>query len=136
MDLATARARLARLCASTEAPTLTVDDLDDMLAQAARADADGRRPADDGWTPTYDLDAAAVLAWEAKAAKVAGHFSFTADGASFDKGKVLENIQAMIKYYGGRAGGGLRSTRLANVDEQVAGGRAYDSDPYSVLGNA
>jgi hypothetical protein len=40
------------------------------------------------WTPTYDLHAAAADVWDEKAADAAKRFTFSADGASYNRNEV------------------------------------------------
>lgn len=80
-------------------PSLTDSELDALLATYALRDEDGRAPTDDAWTPTYALNAAAAEGWRQKAARVAGDFGFSADGASFSKGDVLAHCLAMEAHY-------------------------------------
>lgn len=47
------------------------------------------------WAPTWDLNYAAELAWEQKAAKAAGRFDFTTDGQTFRRAQVLANCERM-----------------------------------------
>lgn len=51
------------------------------------------------WTPTYDLNYAASLAWELKAAIAATRISFTSEGARFDRDQYIANCQAMRAMY-------------------------------------
>ena len=55
--------KLKRITAWDAEPILSEDDLDAVLAQAAKADVDSLAPDDVDWTPTYDLNAAAAAAY-------------------------------------------------------------------------
>lgn len=54
------------------------------------------------WTPTYDLNYAAYLAWGLKAAKAASRISFSTEGASFQRQQYIANCFAMQRQYGAR----------------------------------
>lgn len=47
-------------------------------------------PDNPDWTATYDLHAAAADVWDAKAAKAAANYDFSADGGSFQRSQVTE----------------------------------------------
>jgi hypothetical protein len=84
-------------------PKLSLDDLQMILQNAQRADANGRSPSDVNWQPTYDLNAAAAEGWRLKAAKVAGDFNFRSpDGSSYDRSQVMEHCERMAKHYASR----------------------------------
>lgn len=92
MERDAARDRLERMVAKDSAPALSDQDIEKLLDDARRPDLYGRGPDDANWVGTYDLNAAAAAGFRMKAAKVAGDFDFSADGASFDKGKVAKQL--------------------------------------------
>lgn len=95
-----ARTALAsKLGGASARPALTDPELDAILAAYALRDTDGRAPVDDGWSPTYAMNAAAAEGWRQKAARVAADFNFSADGASFSKGEVLARCLEMEAHY-------------------------------------
>lgn len=95
-----ARTALAsKLGGANARPALEPEELDALLALFAIRDTDGRAPTDDGWEPTYALNAAAAEGWRQKAARVAGDFDFSADGATFSKGDVLAHCLDMEAHY-------------------------------------
>lgn len=47
------------------------------------------------WAPTWNLAAAEARAWERRAAKAAGRFSFATDGQRFERGQVLDHCRRM-----------------------------------------
>lgn len=51
------------------------------------------------WTPTYDLNYAAYLAWGIKASKAAGKIAITSEGATFHREQYLANCQKMQRFY-------------------------------------
>lgn len=83
MDEAAARARLVRMVAATSEPTLTDGEVDDLLAIAARPDADGLERGTAEWVPTWELNSAAAEGWRWKAGKAVGDPGYSADGASW-----------------------------------------------------
>lgn len=107
MTEAEARARLEAMVAWNVAPTLTVAEVDDLLDQARRADADGLAPADSGWTPTWHFASAAAAGWRLKAGKVSGEFSFTSDGQTHNRNEVFEMCMAMADRYARGAVGSI-----------------------------
>lgn len=123
MDTAAARARLERMVAAGETPTLTKGDVDDLMAMAQRPDADGLTVDSDGWTPTYDLAAAAAEGWRWKAAKAAAQVDFSADGASVSMSKLRDACIAMAEQYEGKgdtgAGGGGIGTMTVGTSSSI-----------------
>ena len=63
--------KLKQLTAWDIEPTLTEDELDELLAVAAVKDADGLTTEEADWTPTYDLNTAAARGWLIKAGRAA-----------------------------------------------------------------
>lgn len=103
MDRTVALARLRVMAAADQRPVLSTEDLDTILTAYSTVDADGRLVTDAGWVGTYDLNGAAGEAWRAKAARVAGDFTFSADGASYSKGEVMANCLQMAAEYAGKS---------------------------------
>lgn len=77
--------------------------LSDYIEAWAVRDADGLKPTDTGWTPTYDLPAAAADVWEEKGAAAVGNFDFSADGGSFSRNQVHQQCMQMARHYKSRA---------------------------------
>lgn len=63
--------KLKQLTAWDAEPVLSEDDLVELLAAASLEDANGLAPINEEWTPTYDLNAAAVAGWLIKAGRAA-----------------------------------------------------------------
>lgn len=99
MDRTAALVRLRIDVAADSRPVLSQAVLDTILDDARVIDPNGRRPTDPAYVPTWNLAYAARRGWEAKAALVAGDFTFSADGASYSKGDVLANIERMISLW-------------------------------------
>lgn len=111
MDRDAALAALTDMVAAESRPTLSTETLGRLLDAATVADRDGRQPTDPEWVPTWHLDYAAAEGWRLKAGKVAGDFSFSADGASYQKADVLANCLAMEAKYAARCHGVIRVVR-------------------------
>jgi hypothetical protein len=104
------RAKIGRMVESATEPTLTEDDLDDLMDAAARPDADGLDRSDADWTPTWDLNAAAAEGWARKASKAAANFNFAEDGQRFDRAQIYAHCAAQQKVYADKAMGSLPLT--------------------------
>jgi len=91
--------------------TLDEADLDDAAFQARTVDADGEAPlnadgtANTDYTNTVDLYKAASIAWNQKAAIFAEQFSFTADGATFQRNQAYHAAVAQAKRYADMSSG-------------------------------
>lgn len=105
MDRAAAKTRLSSMVAASSRPVLTDLQLEDLIDQGAVQDVTGNYPSAATWTPTWDLNVSAMEGWRWKAAQVAGDFTFSADGASFDKGAVLVQIERMVALYAAKCHG-------------------------------
>lgn len=92
--------KLKQLTAWDIEPTLTEDDLDELLAVAALEDAAGLAPLHEEWTPTYDLNTAAAQAWLIKAARAAAIVD--TPEAGMVTSKVFDNCRAMARIYAGK----------------------------------
>lgn len=103
MDREVALATLRDMVAPTSRPTLEDATLERVLDAYAIADRYGVAPGGDDWEGVWDLNAAAANAWEMKAAKVAGDFTFSADGASYSKGDVLAKCVEMAARYAAKS---------------------------------
>lgn len=77
-------------------PTLTTDELRQIVAAAASVDAGGLAPTADDWTATYSLVgcySAIADGYEIKYAKAANRFSFTTDGQTFTRNQQLDHLE-------------------------------------------
>lgn len=81
------------------APTLSDADLDSVLAAAALEDKAGLPPSDGGWTPTYDLNAAAAAGWLIKAARASVLTEVDPPGSGIVTSKVFDNCRSMARVY-------------------------------------
>ena len=92
--------KLKQLTAWDIEPTLTEDDLTELLHTASLEDANGLAPLNEEWTPTYDLNAAASQGWLLKAAKAA---SMTDEPtAGIVTSKIFDNCRSMARIYAGK----------------------------------
>lgn len=139
MDHTQALARLTSMTQADTHPQLTSDELDELLALAAIADADGREPGHGSWTPTYSpvlLRDSAAEGWRLKAGKVAdAPEQVTADDATVRRGRGLyEHCMAMAAAYGQRSAASLTTITLTKrppMPHGIAVGNAPEpDDPY------
>ncbi len=93
-----------------EPTTATYDDvaLADTIERypvAYRDPTTGMRyePGEQGWQPSYDLNAAAAEVWTEKAGLVAYQFNYSADGSRMDAGTVQQNYERMAQHYASKA---------------------------------
>lgn len=96
--------QIARVRAMTATTTADYPDaaLISAIARYPLLDADGRKPTDAGWTPTYDLHAAAADVWEEIAARLASQYDFDADGARFARSQTHQHALAQARYHRAR----------------------------------
>lgn len=73
------------------------------IERYALRDASGLMPDDEGWTPTYDLNAAARDIWNDKAAALASEFDVSVDGTTARRSQRFRQARRMAAYYGARA---------------------------------
>ena len=66
---AEATAWLAVACQVSSQPCLDAEEIAHLVRGARRRDSDGRKPSDDNWKATYDLNWAAWKGWLLKASK-------------------------------------------------------------------
>lgn len=88
------------MTASDVDPALTEDDLNELLGAASLEDAAGLEPLNEEWTPTYDLNAAAVAGWLIKAGRAATTVDEPTAGAVTSK--VFDNCREMARLYAGK----------------------------------
>lgn len=92
--------KLKQLTAWDAEPTLTEDELNELLAATALEDANGLAPLNEEWTPTYDLNAAASQGWLIKAARAAALVDEPTAGVVTSK--IFDNCRAMARIYAGK----------------------------------
>lgn len=112
--------------ATASRPVIEAGDVGVIVDAAALPDPYGVLPGGVGWSETYDVNAAIAAVWRAKAGKVAGDYSFSADGASYNKGDVLAHCLEMETVYASKAQGSLGTIQIdgttapANVLDAIA----------------
>lgn len=105
---ATDIARLRRMVAEPGTATYTDSLLVTAISGYPLPDVEGEWPlmasgsVNTDWTPTYDLAAAAADVWEEKAAALADHFDFSADGATFHKEQQVRNYERQARKWRSR----------------------------------
>lgn len=87
------------MVAASSHPVLDDTRLLRILYNARRPDSDRKNPNEDGWSSTYDLDAAAAEGWRIKAGEVAGDYTFQSDDSKLDRSDVIKHCLAMEKTY-------------------------------------
>lgn len=102
-------ARVKSLAAASSRPALTDAEVIATISAHPLVDrydilADG-----DGWTPTWDINAAVAECYSIKAAKVSGDFNFAADNATFSKGEVMAQLLAMEAHWTAKAAGSMNT---------------------------
>jgi hypothetical protein len=95
MDAPTALAYITTRLHPEDDPTLSSDEVLDLLKLAAVTDSDDRAPSDADWTPTYSVRGCYVAiaeGWATKRGKAVGRFDFTTDGQMFRRSQVRDQI--------------------------------------------
>lgn len=108
-------ARLRRMVAEATSTTYSDDDLAEIIQTYPLTDPRGKeaytwdtttdpptQDANESWIPTYDLNAAAADVWQEKSAVPASDFDFSADGSSFTRSQVHQQMMGMVRYYRSR----------------------------------
>ncbi len=91
--------KLKQLTAWDALPLLSQEDLEELLALSALKDASGLAPLHEQWSPTYDINAAAVAGWLIKAGRVAATVEIDPPGSGIFTSKVFENCRTMARLY-------------------------------------
>lgn len=99
--------KLALMVLADEDPALDAAQVADCLTHARRPDADDLDVTDAGWTPTWDLDAAAAEGWRRKAGIAAARFSFAEDGQRFDRAQIYAHCLGQAEQYARRSMGAI-----------------------------
>jgi hypothetical protein len=97
--------RVKTLAAAESRPVLSDAEVTASIQANPMPDIYGLTIVDDGWTPTWHIPAIVSELWGIKAGKVAGDFTFSADGSSFNKGDVLAQCLTMEAKYAAMVGG-------------------------------
>ena len=107
-------ARLRRIVNESDATTYNDAALRIYIERYPLLDALGHEPyvesetspgtleANDDWTATYDLNAAAADIWAEKAAALASEFDFSAGGQNFTRSQGYQMMMQQSRYYRAR----------------------------------
>jgi hypothetical protein len=109
--------QLHRMLSADAEPALDMEDLHTLLRLHRIIDANGYAPTHERWTPTFDLYAAVAEGWRWKAAKAAERFSFSADGASYNRDQIYTHCMEQAKRY---------SARIIRTHDVTPYGKYYD----------
>ena len=105
IDRAAAVEQVTTRCATDDFPALTGPEVEDIVDQAARPDAEGHTPYADDWLPTFDLNAACAQAWELKAVRTATKFDANIDGQQLDRSQIHDQCIKMARFWRGKVAG-------------------------------
>jgi hypothetical protein len=95
----TPKDKLKKMTAWNVDPQLTDAEIDELLIAASLADSTGLPPSDPAWTPTYDLNLAAVSGWTIKAGRASALVEVDPPGSGLFSSKVFDNCRAMARIY-------------------------------------
>ena len=95
MDLATATAMVKAFAATDNEPALSDGEIQIVLSQARRPMADGTAVDGLGYVDNYDANYAIGMAWEMKAGKAAGKYTFLAGGNQFIRSDMIRHCREM-----------------------------------------
>lgn len=85
---ATAIARIKLKCQAASEPTLSDQEVSDILDAYAEVDITGLPPDDPAWVGTWDLAACYRQGWLIKAGKVASDVDYDVDGAKYSQSQM------------------------------------------------
>ncbi len=95
--------RLRVMMDAASDPTLSDDELSDLLAQRSLPDAEGHAPGAPDWVPTYAFEDAAAAGWTLKAGKLTGRTDIADEAAQVKRSQAWDHCIAMAKFYRGEA---------------------------------
>lgn len=95
MDRATVEQYIRTFGAADNEPVLDRGEIELLIDISRRADPLGYVHTDDGWTPSYDTNVAVSRAWEMKAGKAAGAYTFMQGGNQFIRSDMIRHCQQM-----------------------------------------
>ena len=91
--------KLKALAAWETEPILTETEVEDVLGNASVADSEGNAPANDDWTPTYDINKAAAEAWLIKAARASALTEIDPPESGIVTSQVFENCMKLSREF-------------------------------------
>lgn len=124
MDETQARDSLAAMVGIEDVPSLSGEEFELLVIFAQIRDANGVRPSDTGWVPTYNLARAAARGWQWKAGRIASVYNVSGDGQSLTRAQWFDHCLAMVKLYS--------SSSLGTIQVGATGVVGYYTD---VIGN-
>lgn len=110
-------ARVRRLAAEPTDATYTDAIITEYLERFPLRDAENNTPDEDDWTGNWDVYAAAGDIWEEKAAAYVGGFDFSADGASFSRSQVYEQMMGQARRCRAYASAASFSIKIFPINE-------------------
>ena len=96
---------------SASFPTLEPAEVSRAAELARVADSVGRAPSAAGYVATYNHNLAISLAWQIKAAKVAGNFDFASGNQRFNRSQVYKQCKEQADSYRKKSGVSLSSVQ-------------------------
>lgn len=85
-------------------------EIDELLAASGLADAEGNAPSSEGWTPTYDINAATAEGWLIKAGRSASTTETDPDSMQVTS-RVFENCIRMARLYSSKRTASITTIR-------------------------
>lgn len=117
--------RLKMMTAWDKVPTLSNTEVQDILDQFAKADADGLAPTDEDWTPTYAMRAAARQGWVIKMGKASELQSTDLDGDRMSANQIFAQCERMVRKYSS-TGSPAMGTTVSTGETNVAAESAFE----------
>jgi hypothetical protein len=105
----TPKEKLKKLTAWDVEPELSDTEIDELLAQSAKKDAEGNPPTSEDWVATYDVNAAASAGWLIKAGRAASTTETEPDSVNVTS-RIFANCLRMSRTYSGKRAVSLRVT--------------------------
>ncbi|HQY68718.1 MAG TPA: hypothetical protein PLD38_15690 [Pyrinomonadaceae bacterium] len=91
--------KLSKMVAADTEPTLSTGEIVMLIDSYKLVDADGIAPDEVGWTPTYNLRAAACEGWRWKMGKCSDLVSTDLDGDRMSSNQMFEHCERMVRKY-------------------------------------
>lgn len=105
----TVEERLKIRCAWQSEPTLSQDEITEILAMHQTADENGVSPGDPDYIPTWNLRAATREGWTWKMGKAAELQSTDLDGDRMSANQIFEHCERMVRRWSGTASPVMRT---------------------------
>jgi hypothetical protein len=100
MDKSEAKILVIAFAATGNEPVLSDGELDIILSQSRRPTSDGTLVNESGYVDNYDANYAIKMAWEMKAGKAAGLYTFLAGGNQMIRSDMIRHCQQMADRWG------------------------------------